>query len=554
MKTLLGLLMLLVTLSVARAERPNVLFILTDNQSYYELGVHGHPHLRTPRIDRLAAESVDFVNFHAPPFCSPSRALLLTGRYAMRSGIHNTIGGVSILHRQEQTLADALQTAGYQTAIFGKWHLGFSYPYHPNLRGFDEAFVHGGGGIGQLEDFFGNSHLNATFDHNGQAAPTTGFTTDVLFERAEGFVRDHQDQPFFCFVSTPATHRPWQAHPESAAAIRDRGEDYGRNDMALYSMVENIDQNVGRMLDLLDDLGLAERTLVIVATDQGTRRERLHRGLGYDEYHRVFCMMRYPDWTKGKGRQSQALTGMVDVFPTVLDACGVNSPNHLDGRSLKPLLTGEAFWRDDRRLIVQCPRGRERRQHANVSVKSQRWRLVDDSLLFDIERDPDQLNNVFGRNPGVVASLRGSYARFWDSLPSAETLLSRHSLGDAATGEVRLNAMDWYQGGAPWHQLHMPKFEGNGKWAIDVVRGGRYRFELRHQPREASAPLGAVLGAVTVGEQTARIDLTEADPMAVIEMELSPGHYDLETSLLPGPGSFRTKPWGALFAYVQRLE
>ncbi|MEN9021195.1 MAG: sulfatase-like hydrolase/transferase, partial [Verrucomicrobiales bacterium] len=138
-----------------------MLLILIDNHSFFELSCHGHARLKTPRIDELASESVDFVNFHAPPFCSPSRGALLTGRYALRLGIHNTIGGVSILHKDESTLANYLKGGGYTTAIFGKWHLGMSYPYHPMERGFDDVFVHGGGGIGQLEDFYGNRHMNA---------------------------------------------------------------------------------------------------------------------------------------------------------------------------------------------------------------------------------------------------------------------------------------------------------------------------------------------------------------------------------------------------------
>ncbi len=552
----LSLIVVSIVLSLSpRAEagqRPNVLLILTDNQSYYELSGHGHPHVQTPNIDRLATESVDFVNFHAPPFCSPSRALLMTGRYAMRAGIHNTIGGVSILHRDEETMADVLGRAGYRTAIFGKWHLGFSHPYHPNQRGFEEAFVHGGGGIGQLEDFYGNDHLDATFDHNGEFVATEGFTTDVLFDRAKAFITEHQDDSFFCFVSTPATHRPWQSHPEQAQAIRDRGEDYPRNDMALYSMIENIDDNVGQILEHLQTLGLKNDTLVIFATDQGTRRERLHKGLGYDEYHQVFCMMRYPPVTENVGRESKALAGMVDVFPTVLDICGVSSDRELDGRSLRPILAGKALWTDERRLIVQCPRGRTREKWKNVSVKSQRWRLIDGQQLFDVLRDPDQNDNVIDDYPLVAASLSQTYENFWNSLPSSESLLSRHILGSESASEVRLNAMDWYQGAAPWHQLHMPKFKGNGKWAVDVVANGTYRIELRHHPREAPRALQATGAYIEVGGRRFEKALNQSDEAVTFVVSLKAGKHDLETGFIPGSESSRSDPWGALFAYVQR--
>ena len=537
--------------SVEAGDRPNVLLILTDNQSYYELSAHGHPHVRTPHIDRLADQSIDFVNFHAPPFCSPSRALLMTGRYAMRAGIHNTIGGVSLLHRDEVTMAQLLKQAGYRTALFGKWHLGFSYPYHPNDRGFEEAFVHGGGGIGQLEDYYGNDHLDATFDHNGTFVSTEGFSTDVLFDRAKGFISRHRNEPFFCFVSTPATHRPWQSHPAKAQAIRERGEEYSRNDMALYSMIENIDDNVGEILNHLAELDLEDETLVILATDQGTRRERLHKGLGYDEFHQVFCMMRYPPLTGDVGRESNALSGMVDVFPTVMDLCGVATPRRLDGRSLRPLLAGKRTWTDERRLIVQCPRGRAREKWKNASVKSQRWRLVEGRLLFDMLQDPDQNDNVIDSYPLVAASLRQTYEAFWNSLPSSESLLSRHVLGAESAGEVRLNAMDWYEGASPWHQLHMPNFKGNGKWAVEVEKNGNYRIELRHHPREAASPLLAKGVYLEIGGRRFQKALQESDEAATFVVSLKAGKYDLESGFEPAPGSSRKEAWGALFAYIR---
>ncbi len=536
------------------APKPNVLLILTDNQSYFELGCHGHPHVKTPRIDAFAREGVDFVNFHAPPFCSPSRAAMLTGRYAMRAGIHNTIGGVSILHRDEKTIGDHLQKAGYRTGVLGKWHLGYSYPYLPQWRGFDEVFVHGGGGIGQLEDYFGNSHLDATFLHNGEFEASKGFSTDVLFGQAMKFIEENREQPFFCYVTTPATHRPWQAHPEAAKRIEARGEEHSRNDLALYSMIENIDENVGRILDQLDQLDLAERTLVILATDQGTRRQRVHQDLAYDEYHQVFCMMRYPEFTDKNAHRSTALCGMVDVTPTILDLCGVPPETELDGRSLLPLLRGEKRWSDDRSLIVQCPRGRERARWANATVKTQRWRYLEGAKLFDMDKDPGQKEDVAAAHPEVVAQLGEIYDRFWTSLPPAEQLRSYHLLGHEEAPEVRLNAMDWYLGQSPWHQLHMPKFSGNGTWPVEVARAGRYRFELRYHPREAPRALGAAAASIKVGEQSAKTALEKGAESAVFELDLKEGRYDLDTALTPDEGSRHENPWGALFVYVRRVE
>lgn len=545
----LGLISLLAG-SALDAKRPNVLLILTDNQAFDELGCHGHPHVRTPRIDAFEQESVDFLNFHAPPFCSPSRALLLTGRYAMRAGIHNTIGGVSILHRSERTLADLLGAQGYRTAVFGKWHLGYSYPFRPQDRGFQETFTHGGGGIGQLEDYLGNTHLDATYLHNGVLEATKGFSSDVLFSEAMKFIEHGDDKPFFCFVSTPATHRPWQSHPEAARKITERGVQHSKNDLALYSMIENIDENVGKILDQLERLKLTENTLVIVATDQGTRRERDHKGLAYDEYHQVFCLMRYPPLTAGNSHRSTALTGMVDMTPTVLELCGVERPGNLDGRSLRPLLAGRKGWEDERSLIVQCPRGRTRAMWKNSSVKTQRWRLLEGKTLFDAEADPGQLTDLADQHPEVVKKLRRSYERFWYSLPEEAELLSRFVIGAPQTPEIRLNAMDWYRGGKPWHQLHIPQHKTKGGWMVEFVRAGIYRFELRHYPREGPRPRGALKATVSAGGTTDFTMLKPEDEFAIVELEVKKGVYDLEAKFeLAGKQEV-----GALFLYVRRKE
>ncbi len=527
--------------------RPNVLLILTDNQSYHELGCHGHETVQTPNIDALSRESIDFTNFHAPPYCSPSRGLLLTGRYALRSGIHNTIGGVSILHQNETTIADLLQGSGYATAIFGKWHLGMSYPHSPRHRGFEETFIHGGGGIGQMEDYFGNSHLDASYWHNGEVVPSEGFSTDVLFDRAMTFIKKEREGPFFCFISTPATHKPWQVHPSVAKRITERDGEV--KDLSLLSMIENIDDNVGEVLKQIDDLGLRENTLVILATDQGmsnrgapTNSVENPPSKPFDARHHVFCMMRYPPLTKKPGR-SEALTGMVDMAPTILDLCGVPSLRELDGQSLRPLLEGALRDDSDRELIVQCPRGRERGKWKNAVVKTQRWRLVGGTELYDLENGDAE---VFQQHPDVVQRLRSSYDAFWNSLPDEEEILSRHPLGP---NDTRLNGMDWYQGGNPWNRGHMGRLS-SGVWAVDVVKDGRYRFELRRFPREAQKAIGANLAAVKMGNSSAEVELTPDADHAFIELDLKSGRYDMETKFTDSEG----KTWGAYFAYVSSID
>jgi len=361
----------------ADSKKPNVVFILSDNQSYYEMSCHGHADIKTPHIDRLAGQSVEFTNFHAPPFCSPSRAVILTGRYAMRSGVFTTIAGRSILHKDEKTLPQFLKPNGYHSAIFGKWHLGFSYPYRPQDRGFDEVFVHGGGGVGQMEDYYGNSLFDTTFIHNGKVSPSKGYCTDVLFDRAMEYVeaKQKEKQPFFCFVSTPVTHSPHHGPKELVAQLKAQGI---QGNVQLYAQVQNLDANVGRMMKKIDELGLADDTILVYASDQGmSDRGAPHggnrKGLGYDPAHHVPFMLRLPG---AKPKVVSRLAGMIDFFPTILDLCGIQSPDNVDGISLKPLLLGKKGYPADRTLIIQCPRSRQATKWRNSAVKTDRWRLV----------------------------------------------------------------------------------------------------------------------------------------------------------------------------------
>ncbi len=528
------------------AERPNIVFILSDNQSYYEMGCHGHSIIKTPQIDRLASQSIDFRHFYAPPYCSPSRAVILSGHYAMRAGVHNTVGGRSILHRRETTIANILGSHGYHTGIFGKWHLGFSYPHRPQDRGFEEVFVHGGGGIGQMEDYFGNSHDSPTFIHNGKISPSKGFSTDTLFDRAISFVEKHKDEPFFCYVPTPVTHSPHEGPKDLVAELTAAGV---TGDVGLVAQVQNLDANIGRMINKLDQLDLSKKTIVIYASDQGMSdrgaphgRNRL--GVPYDPAHHVPFMVRLPG---AEPTICRRLAGMVDFFPTVLDLCGITPPEDCDGISIKPLLLGrEEQYPQDRTLIIQCPRGRTASKWKNASVKTDRWRLVDGAKLYDIVADPRQKTDVAANHPDVVQQLRKKYESYWAGLPDQNTTLSSHLLGAKACPDVVLNGMDWYQGSRPWHSGHFNDAKaGNGVWAVTVLRDGTYTFECRHYPREADKAMEATHARIQVGQLVKEQAVENTAKFTRFELKLKAGQYDLQTWLTRGGAKI-----GSLFVYA----
>ncbi len=527
------------------AEQPlNIVYMLSDNQSYYEMSCHGHAQIQTPHIDRFAKQSVEFTHFYAPPYCSPSRAVILTGRYAMRSGVFTTVAGRSIMHRDQTTLADVLQKHGYRTGIFGKWHLGFSYPHRPKDRGFDEVFVHGGGGVGQMEDFYGNTHYDTTFIHNDQVTPGKGFSTDILFDHAMEFVEANRDRPFFCYVPTPVTHSPHNGPKDLVAELQAAGV---TGDLGLFAQVQNLDSNIGRMLDKLEALDLAKNTVVIYASDQGMNdRGAPHGanrlGIPYDPAQHVPFFIRVPG---AKPHVTERLAGMIDFFPTMLDLCGISPPANCDGISLKPLIFGKPDeYPTDRTLIIQCPRGRTASKWKNASVKTDRWRLVDGEKLFDIHADPRQSTDIAAEHPNVVKQLREKYETYWASFPGQTTTLSRHSLGAKECPEVVLNGMDWYEGSTPWAGSHFNK-PGNGKWAVRIEQDGRYEFECRHYPREADKAMGMNRAKIQVGNVVLEQDIDAEAKLTRFELDLEAGDYDLQTWLYSGE-----KSSGALFVYV----
>ena len=561
-----GLLLLFISCTKQKEiiNRPNVIMVLIDNQGYFELSRNGNKIVQTPQMDQLSRESVNFTNFYAAPFCSPSRTALLTGRYALRSGVHNTIGGVSILHKDEITITDILKQEGYNTSIFGKWHLGSSYPYAPEFRGFDEVFVHGGGGVSQLGDYYGNDHIDATYLHNGNFEASKGFSTDILFNQAIEFMdsKKEETKPFFCYITTPAVHFPTNKHPVTTQRLLDRGIEDSKY-LALYSMIENVDDNIEKLLDFLENSKLKENTLLIVASDQGVndRGAEEHRsgsfqdrGLSFDEKHHVYCMIQFPKWTEKNAGDHDNLTGMVDLMPTILDACNIDIPHSIDGQSLKPILEGSNDWNQDRNLIVQCPRSRNRVKWANTSVKQGTWRLVDGEELYNIQDDFGQKINVASEYPDKVKELTQVYDSFWNSLAPEKSLLSEHILGAPEAPEVRLVAMDWYEGDAPWTQQGLVHRKSQGIWRVNIARDGKYQFELRHYPREKLMPIEAIKATVQIGDLSQDISLPLEADKAKINMELKKGTYDLKTIFSSSINTNELNEWGANFVHVSYLN
>ncbi len=430
------------------ADRPNVILVMTDDQGYPPLARLGHPWINTPNLDALHDKSTRFDRFLVCPTCSPTRSALMTGRHSMRNGITHTILERERMTLDAVTLPQTLGKAGYTSAIFGKWHLGDEEPYQPHKRGFNHTFIHGAGGIGQAYDCScadvpNNSYFDPVVRMNGSFVKTRGFCTDVFFDAAIDWIGSAKkdDAPFFAYIATNAPHGPFLAPEASKKRFLDLG--FGDEQAAFYGMIENIDDNVGRLLQHLEEWDLFKNTVVIFMSDNGMTgggSGKLGTPLGHtadgkdimpynsnmrglkgspDEGGvRVPFFVRW-DGHWQAGRDIDRIAGDIDVFPTICAIAGAELPkDQVEGRSLLPLLDdAKAAW-PDRYLYTHVGRwktGEEPNDYEwkGFSVRNQKFRFVNNKELFDMESDPGQTKNVIEDFPEVAAEIRKDYDAWW---------------------------------------------------------------------------------------------------------------------------------------------
>lgn len=434
---------------------PNIVFVITDDQGYGDLSCHGNPVLKTPHLDRLYREGVRFTDFVVSPTCSPTRSALMTGRHEFRNGVTHTILERERLTLKATTLAQVLKSAGYQTGIFGKWHLGDESEYQPGRRGFDEVFIHGCGGIrqsypGSCGDAPGNTYFSPTILHNGVFERTEGYCTDVFFDQAMSWIsKSAGHQPFFAYIATNAPHGPLQVRPEDEARyafVAETPSAKGANgansrDVAkFFGMIANVDDNIGKLLAKLAELGIEQNTLVIFMNDNGgTVGTRIYnagmrgaKGTPWRGGTRAASFWRWPGTLRAA--DVNRLAAHIDILPTLAEIAGANLTAdvqaQVEGRSLLKLLKDpQADW-PERHLFTHVgrwPKGAEPKQfkYSNCSIRTSRWHLVSVAKpgekkwqLFDIDADPSEQSDIAPQTKGVVAELETAYDAWWQSLQS----------------------------------------------------------------------------------------------------------------------------------------
>ncbi len=578
MKILLHIITLLVVLVVtgavsSAAEKPNVILIMTDDQGYGDLGCHGNPVVKTPNIDQLFAESIRFTSFHVSSFCTPSRAALMTGRYPGRTGAYRTSSGRTMLHRDEQTIANVFSENGYKTGMIGKWHLGDNAPHRPQDRGFGDVVWHRCGGVGQASDFWGNDYFDDTYERNGKFEKFEGYCTDVWFEESMRFVEENKEDPFFLYIAPNAPHGPYLVDRKWSDPYRDQIK--WRGGPEFYGMVENIDHNVGLLRAKLEELSLAENTIFIYMTDNGTANGAKFDGLTsealqgfnagmrgkkssvYEGGHRVPFFIHWPKGDLNSGRDVISVSAHIDVLPTLAELCEIAVPatHNPDGISFAEQLKNPEAPPHREYHIVQFQGGPHFRgapaKWEYTCVFKDRWRLIDGKELYDIEKDPSQREDVAAAHPAVVKELRAVYSPFWESVSPRMTPVSI-DLGNRAENPTVLCSQDWYMptGNPPWNFGSIKKLPRvTGPWKVNVKEAGMYRLTLRQLPVEADKPVVAVRAKVQIAGEEMEMPVEPGSKGVVFEMELPEGETELLTYLYDEKG----KTGGAYFTEVELL-
>jgi len=488
-----------------RRSQPNVILVMTDDQGWGDLGVHGNTTLRTPNLDRMARASARIDPFYVAPVCAPTRAALMTGRHTQRTRAIDTYVGRAMLEPEEVTLAERLRDAGYATGIFGKWHLGDCAPMRPMDQGFERSLVHRGGGIGQPSDPEGGErrYTDPRLLDEGVERDFEGYCTDIYFDAAIDWIDQvRDDRPFFAYVATNAPHGPFHDVPEDLLAYY-QGLDLPDRVARVYAMIENIDQNVGELFSALDARGLTDDTLVVFLCDNGPNTARFNGGLRETKSSVYDGGVRSPFFAHWPARLAPrhiegSPAAHIDLVPTVLAACDVPRPDGLDGVSLLGLLDGSVAALPERPIIIQAHRGDYPVRYHHFMVRRGDWKLVHptgfgrkfdwadrargkspitvdyEPELYDLASDPSEQRDVAAANPEVVASLTAVYEEWFNETGASNPynygptpiLLSREG-----PSRVVLTRQDWVRSdGRSWgdNGYWTVRFADDSSWSVRV--------------------------------------------------------------------------------------
>ena len=524
---------------------PNVILIITDDQGYGDLGFNGNPNIITPALDNFAAESVRFNNFYVSPVCAPTRSSLMTGRYSLRTGVRDTYNGGAIMASSEVTIAEMLKQANFTTGIFGKWHLGDNYPSRPSDQGFDESLIHLAGGMGQVGDFTNyfkkdTSYFDPILWHNNEQKPYKGYCSDIFTENAIEFIENNKYNPFFCYLSFNAPHNPLQVPDEYYQAYKTLDPTDGidpelipnekisektkDNTRKVYAMVTNIDDNLKKLFNKVDELGIKDNTIVIFMTDNGPQHVRYIAGMKgrkssvYNGGIRVPFFLRFPAMFSGNQEVNQ-FTAHIDLLPTLSKLCNVEMPRDrkIDGRSFIPSINSEKL--PERSFFSYWTR-KYPELYNNIALQRGQFKLIgktdynspiENFELYDTYNDPFEKNNLVTQKKSIALSLKKEMHQTFLELVNSENLKNppRIMLGSDFENPVYLNRNDAGGQRAVWNQEQAYSF-----WKVDINKEGLYDLKFKFlKPLPANGNMYLEIG------QSIQQKFNSKDNLDLIEMK-----------------------------------
>lgn len=570
----------------ASRKQPNVIIVLSDDQGLGGLGCQGNPYLKTPNIDNFYEESVHMTDFHVCPLSTPTRSSIITGRYPIRNGAWATFKGRDVIARNNKTIAEIFKAGGYNTSMFGKWHLGDNYPSRAIDCGFDYVVCHNSGGVGELSDYWGNTYFDDTYLVNNKPTQFTGYCTDVWFDEAQKYIDKHKDdeKPFFMYLATNAPHSPHYVadeYSEPYSHLEDKGI---IKDAGFYGQIANLDENFGKLTTYLKESGLEENTILIFMTDNGAPPQNNPWVCGYrggkqsqlEGGHRVPFFIR---WAKGgiggaDGKKDiAALVAHVDILPTLTSLCGVKMPknNLQDGVDFSPVLLNKEWSSDGRSIFIHHRQASEAPFDVNKSVVlKDNWRLLDGDKLYNIDCDKEQTKNVAKRKPELVNQLLEENKAFIEAtkklyeyqnfLPSiigtphqdVITLTVQHAIGN---------------GPGLWQseQIAAGVRSVNDGYAVDFATDGHYRISVARWPRECQGTIWGVpaynpknwFNYETIHPEEVTIDIDGEKLVKSVTTDMKEAAFDVDMTkgqkFIKANFVENGNPFGAYYIYIEKI-
>ncbi len=567
-------------------KQPNIILVLTDDQGIGDLGCHGNPWLKTPNIDKFYKQAVRFTDFHVSPVCTPTRSALMTGKYPINNGAWATYKGRDALSEGTNSIAKLFRENGYTTGIFGKWHLGDNYPVRATDFGFDVAIHHKAGGVGELSDYWGNNYFNDTYYVNNKPKPFKGYCTDVWFQEAMHFIAENKDNPFFVYLPTNAPHSPHYVEDKYAQPYKAL-EGIEFPNAKYFGMVANIDENFGKLEKFLKKNKLADNTILIFMTDNGatggiSRDEKMGYNMGLrgrkgdrvEGGHRVPFFIRWKDGKIKGGWDINVTTAHVDVMPTLAKLCNIKIPETtiLDGVDVSSLLLKEEEKLINRTIFVHNRQDwRPPTDIENTCIINDKWRLINGTELYDIEKDRMQENDVANKYPAIVKQMLQDNATF---LKASKTNSEYFEFPTAIIGNdnqknIKLtiqHAIGEHGGFWKSEQVAEGLKSKNNTHALKVEKKGVYRISCRRWPVECSGPILGVPQVnpknwftykaispekvrISIANQILEKEITNEDEEISFDVHLEKGKTFLINDFMEGK-----EKYGVYYTYIKLIK